>query len=152
MALSNAERCRLWREKQDPEKLKEGQAAAQRKYIEKIGIDKHRERAALSSQRWRKKNPEHRRKLDRAQNLKKYGLTSKSYKELHDKQNARCACCGLHVSEQNQRLSVDHCHETNVVRGLLCSNCNTGIGKLGDNVEGLTRAINYLSSQEKRET
>jgi hypothetical protein len=39
---------------------------------------------------------------------------------------------------------VDHCHETGKIRGLLCHSCNTGIGKLGDNLEGLQKAVSYL--------
>ena len=41
-------------------------------------------------------------------------------------------------------LRVDHCHETGRVRGFICTPCNTGLGKLGDNIEGLERALGYL--------
>jgi hypothetical protein len=44
-------------------------------------------------------------------------------------------------------LCLDHNHETGKFRGWLCDNCNTGIGKLGDTVEGLERAIAYLKRQ-----
>ena len=45
---------------------------------------------------------------------------------------------------EQQATDVDHCHDTNIIRGFLCSECNTGIGKLGDNEEGVERALNYL--------
>jgi len=40
---------------------------------------------------------------------------------------------------------LDHCHETGEFRGWLCKQCNTGLGNLGDNLESLKRAVNYLS-------
>jgi hypothetical protein len=52
-----------------------------------------------------------------------------------------CECCGGNTA---RGLHLDHTHGTELFRGWLCSNCNTGIGKLGDNVEGLKRAITYL--------
>lgn len=60
-------------------------------------------------------------------------------KKIEDTQNGGCAICG-----RVTKLVVDHDHETNRVRGLLCSTCNTGLGKLGDNVENLRKAIVYL--------
>lgn len=53
-----------------------------------------------------------------------------------------CACCGS--STPPEKVHMDHCHETHVFRGWLCNPCNTGIGSLGDNIEGLERAIDYL--------
>ena len=50
-----------------------------------------------------------------------------------------CEVCG---SEKN--LCYDHCHETMVFRGVLCRCCNQALGKLGDNLEGLKRAVEYL--------
>ena len=47
---------------------------------------------------------------------------------------------------------LDHCHETNQFRGWICRNCNTGIGNLGDNVEGLENAIRYLKRNKEHET
>lgn len=53
-----------------------------------------------------------------------------------------CDCCG--VITKPSSLSLDHDHITEMFRGWLCRRCNTGIGNLGDNVEGLQRAIDYL--------
>jgi hypothetical protein len=44
--------------------------------------------------------------------------------------------------------NVDHCHSTGQIRGVLCCECNTGIGKLGDNAEGVRRALAYLERFE----
>ena len=56
-----------------------------------------------------------------------------------------CECCG----KTEQSLCWDHCHETHEHRGWLCSNCNTGIGKLGDDIEGVIKALDYLGSVNK---
>ena len=53
-----------------------------------------------------------------------------------------CDNCG----KTDQKLIFDHCHETGKFRGWLCYQCNTAIGNLGDNIEGLTRALNYLKN------
>ena len=51
-----------------------------------------------------------------------------------------CECCG----DSTSVLHWDHDHKTGEHRGWICSNCNTGIGKLGDNVEGVLQGLNYL--------
>lgn len=63
------------------------------------------------------------------------------YRAMVEAQGGLCAICG---GSQKHRLAVDHCHTTNVVRGLLCHRCNTAIGLLRDDVELLTRAREYL--------
>ena len=56
-----------------------------------------------------------------------------------------CECCG----STKQKLHWDHCHETHEHRGWICNNCNTGIGKLGDNIEGVLKAVDYLARVNK---
>lgn len=51
-----------------------------------------------------------------------------------------CECCGV----VGKRMHLDHCHTTNTFRGWLCFNCNSAIGKLGDDVAGVSRALTYL--------
>jgi hypothetical protein len=55
-----------------------------------------------------------------------------------------CECCGKPPAGK-LALALDHDHETNVFRGWLCANCNVGIGKLGDNIAGVLRAISYIN-------
>jgi Recombination endonuclease VII len=58
---------------------------------------------------------------------------------------ATCECCGQPPKDgRGQYVVLDHDHATGAFRGWLCWHCNTGIGKLGDTVEGLERAVNYL--------
>lgn len=62
-----------------------------------------------------------------------------------------CECCGRHFSSTDKRgyrLSLDHDHTTGKFRGWLCGDCNRGIGLLGDNLEGVRRALAYLETVE----
>lgn len=52
-----------------------------------------------------------------------------------------CDCCG---KESNKTLVLDHDHNTLAFRGWICDPCNTGIGKLGDTLDGVQDALNYL--------
>ena len=52
-----------------------------------------------------------------------------------------CQCCG-----KQTRLVPDHYRGTPKFRGWICRACNIGIGKLGDNIEGVTQALNYLTN------
>jgi hypothetical protein len=53
------------------------------------------------------------------------------------------------LCDKEKKLQLDHCHKTNKFRGWLCNDCNSGIGKLGDNIESLERAIQYLKGELK---
>ena len=76
--------------------------------------------------------------------LKRYGLAPTDHKMRLSEQAGVCAIC--HRTNENGRaLSVDHDHETGVVRGLLCSNCNTMIGLAQESTETLAAAIEYLN-------
>lgn len=69
----------------------------------------------------------------------KYLVSVTDLEALAAKQGGRCACCA-----EAKPLVVDHIHGTHHVRGLLCHKCNSGIGKLGDDIAGLQRALAYL--------
>lgn len=73
-----------------------------------------------------------------------YGITMVGYNTLLKAQDGICAICGKTPKENGQRLGVDHDHRTGVVRGLLCSSCNTALGFFRDNPELLAKAITYL--------
>ena len=60
-------------------------------------------------------------------------------------QNGRCAICGRPETEAGG-LAVDHCHATGKVRGLLCTLCNTALGKFRDRTDILRAAIRYLET------
>lgn len=77
---------------------------------------------------------------------KQYGISMRQFTELLAAQGDGCAICKKPMEAIRRRMNIDHCHDTNEVRGILCSGCNTGLGHLGDNIEGLQRAIAYLQN------
>lgn len=79
--------------------------------------------------------------------IESYGITVEEYTELNNKQFFRCAIC-FGTSNNNARLSIDHCHDTNLVRGLLCNTCNLGLGYFKDDIAKLEGAIAYLKEFE----
>lgn len=75
----------------------------------------------------------------------KYGLTVEQYWEIYEYQGRKCFIC-MRATGARKKLSVDHCHKTGQVRGLLCLGCNRNVlGHLRDDVEALERAIDYLT-------
>jgi hypothetical protein len=75
---------------------------------------------------------------------KQYGISLDEYSVWYRKQGGKCSIC-----ERVQNiLVVDHHHKTGKVRGLLCSNCNTGIGLLQDDSNIMQKATNYIRSFE----
>ena len=80
--------------------------------------------------------------------LKRYGITTKDYEQLFEKQNGVCQICKKDCPSR-RFLSVDHCHKTGKVRGLLCVKCNTALGMLNDNIDYFTAAIKYLKNYEE---
>jgi len=80
--------------------------------------------------------------------MSKYGITLDDYSNMLEKQNSVCSICKL-TNKSDRRLSVDHCHTTGNVRGLLCDTCNTALGKFRDNIDLLKEAIKYLKKYEK---
>jgi Autographiviridae endonuclease VII len=76
------------------------------------------------------------------------GFTPKDYKRVHAEQNGVCAICGKPETARNQfkvrRLSIDHDHTTNKFRGLLCNDCNIGLGRFHDSPQLLSSALRYV--------
>jgi hypothetical protein len=77
-----------------------------------------------------------------------YGIGYAEYLSMLDAQNGCCAICGTDDTGNRKAFHVDHCHDTGKVRGLLCGNCNSGIGNLRDDIGLLQRAIAYLESTQ----
>lgn len=85
----------------------------------------------------------------RANHLKRtYGLTLEEYDALLDRQGGGCALCGALPEVQERALHVDHDHETGAVRGVLCSECNVGLGRFSDSPALLERAAVYVSQRD----
>ena len=77
---------------------------------------------------------------------RKYGITLEQYYELLKIQNNGCAICGKTEEPDGRRLAIDHCHLSGDVRGVLCNNCNNGLGSFGDSIDGMLKAIEYLKN------
>ena len=73
-----------------------------------------------------------------------YNMSTANYTELYELQNGLCAICQRHY---DKLLCVDHDHDTDDIRGLLCYACNNGLGMFQDNVALLAKAIIYLSGK-----
>lgn len=90
-------------------------------------------------------NPDKNRNNERKSRLKnEFNLTIEQYDILSIKQNNICAICQKPCSK-NKRLSVDHCHKTGEIRGLLCNSCNRGLVHFKDSQENLNNAVSYLN-------
>jgi len=117
----------------------------------------NKEEYAQRSLKWRLDNPdkakENRRKYYEAHKqkeldystklnrLRRTGVTDEQYQLKLLEQGGVCAIC---KGVCTKALAADHCHVTGEFRGLLCNNCNRGIGHLKDNPELLENAIRYL--------
>lgn len=80
---------------------------------------------------------------------RKYGISVSHYYDLLAVQEGKCAICGTMTPSSHREdiihFCVDHDHATGKARGLLCVECNVGLGGFKDNHESLARAIEYLS-------
>lgn len=102
--------------------------------------------------KWKKENPEQKKRNDRNSKLKfKYGITSADYEKMLLRQGGVCAICRKKFINN---LHVDHNHKTGLVRGLLCLRCN---GKLAwleallsqEEESWIKTATRYLEDAEK---
>lgn len=131
---------------------------------------KYNELVRIKRQEWTKKdreeNPERYKEYARKyhhlnyvqyqarRTARKYGLSYEKYIEMIQKSNDKCAICNreerrnLGKKEKLTQLSIDHCHNTKKVRGLICYGCNLIIGYAEDNIDLLNSAIRYLQEHE----
>ena len=96
--------------------------------------------ASTYRKHWKPKNPKKYAETKQKSRLQiQYNLSIADFKQLLDSQQNKCAICGKEI-----KLLVDHCHNTLFVRGLLCRNCNLGLGLFEDNPTSLRQAAIYL--------
>lgn len=103
-----------------------------------------------ATKNWRESNKDSASKSNIKAKVKlKYGLSTDEIYCMLEAQNGVCAICKRFISfdakDKRNKPHIDHCHETGVVRGLLCLTCNTGIGMFGDSSDLLEAAKTYLS-------
>lgn len=129
---------------------------------------------AVYHRRWSKRNPqtivayrrryrENRKKQDLASYrrdkrqfhlMKTFGITIEQYDAMLLVQNGVCAICGNPETMRHKGrillLAIDHDHETGKIRGLLCCQCNHGLGSFRDNPKRLEKAAAYLRVYKHR--
>ena len=108
---------------------------------------------------WRRKNKQrvyeyNQKWYYRIGRYKDHGITRKQFDLMFSAQNGGCAICSRPTSCKtgdafHGGLHIDHDHKTGVVRGLLCGNCNTALGKFQDSPELLLVAVEYLLAARK---
>jgi hypothetical protein len=113
----------------------------------------NKEKIKAYYKKWDENNKDRRLANARKATLKSvYGITEADYEAMQEAQNNLCAICNKpqselrnkYVGSPTKRLDIDHCHKTNIVRGLLCRRCNTGIGLFFESPELLNKAVEYL--------
>ena len=116
--------------------------------------ERNREKMALLQRKYDFKRPNKTERLkdSRRRHLRgTYGLTEEQFKQLGD----RCQICGStkgrpRSNGTNDSLVVDHCHDTGRVMGLLCHQCNTGIGHFYHDTQLIANALQYVLKTHKR--
>jgi hypothetical protein len=93
---------------------------------------------------WRDKNPN---KVHGIKLRQYYKIEFEDYDRLNKEQGGICKICNQTCSS-GRKLSVDHCHKTGKIRGLLCTRCNKGLGSFKDNINLLNSAIIYLEKSK----
>ena len=116
------------------EKNKMSCKAQRRKYYES-----NKESIKRKSREWHNANPD----AVRDKLLRLRGMSREEYAAMLESQQGTCAICKK--PQTRRALSIDHDHSTGKIRGLLCDNCNHGLGKFQDSRELLIAAAEYLA-------
>ena len=96
------------------------------------------------------RKPEVKRKWKNLELKRKYNITLDEFEQMKIDQYNKCMICKKEESHKQKRgLSVDHCHETNKVRGLLCHRCNCAIGMVKEDIIILNNIITYLKESKE---
>jgi hypothetical protein len=104
-----------------------------------------RKPAILAHMRIYNGRAEVKRRARYTQALRKYGVSREQFDQLMVESCGRCAICNQ-VFEHEKDPAIDHCHATDVIRGLLCISCNNGLGRFRDSPDLLEAAAQYLRS------
>lgn len=122
------------------------------KYLKKY-YEKHKDQVLEYQRRYRKekkdiikKQNDKRKDYKKWRQIKKeYNLNKEDYLELLSKQQGRCLICNVELFlDKKHQINVDHDHKTGKIRGLLCNDCNRGLGWFHDDITILYNAIKYL--------
>ena len=134
-----------------------GECRSCTKTLRRAHYEANRERYIEAARTWQRENPERTRETRRIRNQhpdrkrkqrdayyrRTYGISADAVDAMLDEQGGGCAICGSRP-DRPASLHLDHDHLTGTLRGILCIDCNHGIGKLRDDPELLARAVGYL--------
>ena len=147
----------LWKALTDDERrARRAKAMRDKRAADPEGVRaRERARKAKDPEKWRAINRAHReanielyRERERVRALKRYGLTLDQWDAIFESQGRKCKCCGTTTPGGRHLWVTDHDHATDLIRGILCNHCNTTLGLLGDNAEGVRssseRFLRYL--------
>lgn len=126
--------------------------------LQEIGMETHKCQVCSEKFTGRKKKYCSQTCADRAANLKRrYGLTSSEVVDMYRKQSGRCGICDIPIDihelgfTKHTPACIDHLHGSSHIRGLLCNECNKGLGMFKDNRKNLQSAIDYLTRTYKKD-
>lgn len=137
-------------------------AVEKKRQYSKDHYQKNKERIDSKNRSWQKVNKDRWNKYGRdkraldpekanrtsrnAEYTRKFGLSIDEIDNfLQEQQGGKCAICRNEIKlMDSHKTHVDHCHKSNQFRGILCHNCNKGLGNFRDNVDSLKSAIEYL--------
>lgn len=144
-----------------PEQMKARAEAAKRWYWRNVEVARARQNRYYHENRpvliekmkaWREKlGSKYRESYRKHAVKKKYGLTLEEYDALTG--DSLCGLCGKGPDGRGptgQRLHIDHDHFTGAIRGVLCRECNVGLGMFKDDIDLLKKAVKYLTSHGKK--
>lgn len=101
---------------------------------------------------WGRENPERRLRTHRVSTAKRSGTWAAGEYEKAEAARphvTQCECCGTSRPNSKQTWCADHDHVSGLFRGFLCDSCNVGIGRLGDSIDGVLNALEYLSKRAR---
>ena len=139
--------ARDWRKKNHV-KFRTYQKTPEYKNYQREWYKKNKAKADARTKEWNIRNKKRAADLARRSHLKiRYGLTHEQYEAMFAAQDGLCFICASPPTKW-VGLCIDHCHASGKLRKLLCANCNTVLGHVGDNVERLQKLIEYLETHK----
>jgi hypothetical protein len=139
------------------EKIREGNKSYRLKNKEQIKkmkrkwYDENKPHCRQKNILWKLKNPGKYYLYGKKSGLKiKYGITLEQYYDMIKNQNNKCFICSIEFDKniKYKKPHIDHDHQTNKVRSLLCLHCNTTIGYAKENINTLSNMVDYLKEHK----
>lgn len=108
---------------------------------------KNKAKVRANQRAWRERNKAAHQRMVRKGHYEKAGIDPTLAEAARAAHDGKCECCGS--GNRGRGWCVDHDHSTGRIRGILCHQCNTAIGQLGDTLESVLRAVKYLQRNQE---